>query len=163
MQNKLAANQVETPSHILKVSSTVQIIEKDLEATITRYLEGCYFADSSDGFIDFWTDNPDFQFTLVATKNGELIDARGLIYGVLTQIKSQRVCSSVQVKSKNLKKPLLKIVRNSTLFEKNTNKSKTSKAAAEVESLREALGELNKVSAAYDSMGAHKKKRLSAR
>lgn len=44
-------------------------------------LQGCYFADSLEAFLDFWQSNSNFEFHLVVTLSGELIDARGLIYG----------------------------------------------------------------------------------
>ena len=160
--NKLAVNQVETPSHIVKVGSAVQIIEKDLEATITRYLEGCYFAESLDGFIDFWTDNPDFQFTLVATKNGELIDARGLIYGGADSDKKSAGVLERSSEIQELEKAIAEDRKqlNAIREEYEQIEDQRNKAAAEVESLREALGELNKVSAAYDSDGRAQKEKI---
>ena len=156
---------METPSHIVKVGSAVQIIEKDLEATITRYLEGCYFAESLDGFIDFWTDNPDFQFTLVATKNGELIDARGLIYGGADSDKKSAGVLERSSEIQELEKAIAEDRKqlNAIREEYEQVEDQRNKAAADVESLREAFGELNKVSATYDSDGRTKRKRLSAR
>ncbi|MDR2980864.1 MAG: hypothetical protein LBV12_01310, partial [Puniceicoccales bacterium] len=48
---------------------------------VAALLSGCYFADTLDAFLSFWKDNPSFDFILVATATGELIDRRGLIYG----------------------------------------------------------------------------------
>lgn len=41
----------------------------------------CYFCDSLSDFLNFWKKNPEFPFQLVATKGGELVDCRGLVYG----------------------------------------------------------------------------------
>ena len=32
-------------------------------------------------FLDFWRANPDFDFYLAATPNGDVVDRRGLIFG----------------------------------------------------------------------------------
>jgi len=52
-----------------------------VETPVQSLLRDCYFADTLEGFIEFWKANPGFRFLLVATKNGELIDCRGLIHG----------------------------------------------------------------------------------
>lgn len=44
-------------------------------------LERCYFCDTLAGFLDYWRAHPAFDFLLVATTGGELVDRRGLIYG----------------------------------------------------------------------------------
>jgi chromosome segregation protein len=151
--NRLVTNQMEIPSHIVKVSSIVQISEQNLESTITKYLEGCYFAETLDEFINFWTENPDFQFTLVATKNGELIDARGLIYG---GAESGKKSAGVLERSSEIQELEIAIADDrkqlNTIREKYEQvENQRNKATADVESLREALTELNKVSAAYES------------
>lgn len=42
---------------------------------------GCYLCDDLSRFLGWWKDNPDFDFLIVATSVGELVDRRGLIYG----------------------------------------------------------------------------------
>ena len=42
---------------------------------------GCYLCDDLTRFLAFWKENPGFDFLIVATTAGELIDRRGLIYG----------------------------------------------------------------------------------
>jgi len=41
----------------------------------------CYIADDLGAFLEFWKANPGFGFLAVATRKGELVDRRGLIYG----------------------------------------------------------------------------------
>ncbi|QYY36405.1 chromosome segregation protein SMC [Ruficoccus sp. ZRK36] len=48
---------------------------------VSNFLEGCYLCESLGQFLDFWAERPDFNFTLVATQTGELIDRRGLVFG----------------------------------------------------------------------------------
>ena len=160
--NRLVADQEELPSHLEKVSTVVQITEKPLESTITRYLEGCYFAETLDGFIDFWSENPDFQFALVATRNGELIDARGLIYGGADSGKKSAGVLERSSQIQELEKAIAEDRKqlNTIREEYEQVEDQRNKAAADVESLREALTELNKVSAAYDSDGRVQKEKI---
>lgn len=150
---RLVASQADLPSHIVKVSSVVQVAEKNLETMIARYLDGCFFAETLEGFIDFWSENPDFQFALVATKSGELIDARGLIYGGADS--GEKSAGVLERSSEILelekaiaedRKQLNRIRGDYEQVEDERNK-----AIAEVESLREQLAEINKVMATYDS------------
>jgi chromosome segregation protein len=44
-------------------------------------LSACYIADDLHAFLDFWKANPAFSFLAVATRKGELVDRRGLVFG----------------------------------------------------------------------------------
>jgi len=44
-------------------------------------LSECYVADDLGAFLDFWKATPGFSFLAVATRRGDLVDRRGLIYG----------------------------------------------------------------------------------
>jgi chromosome segregation protein len=44
-------------------------------------LSSCYVADDLNAFLDFWKANPAFSFLSVATRKGEVVDRRGLVYG----------------------------------------------------------------------------------
>ena len=41
----------------------------------------CYIADDLGQFLEFWKANPGFAFLAVATRKGDLVDRRGLVYG----------------------------------------------------------------------------------
>jgi chromosome segregation protein len=41
----------------------------------------CYIADDLPAFLEFWQANPGFAFLAVATRKGDLVDRRGLVYG----------------------------------------------------------------------------------
>ena len=41
----------------------------------------CYIADDLGVFLEFWKANPGFVFLAVATRKGDLVDRRGLVYG----------------------------------------------------------------------------------
>ena len=44
-------------------------------------LAECYIADDLGAFLAFWQANPAFPFLAVATRKGDLVDRRGLVYG----------------------------------------------------------------------------------
>lgn len=44
-------------------------------------LSSCYIADDLEVFLEYWRANPHFSFLAVATRKGDLVDRRGLIYG----------------------------------------------------------------------------------
>jgi chromosome segregation protein len=44
-------------------------------------LAACYIADDLGAFLEYWRANPAFTFLAVATRKGDLVDRRGLIYG----------------------------------------------------------------------------------
>lgn len=48
---------------------------------VDNLFAGCYLCDDLARFLAFWRDNPAFDFLIVATTAGELVDRRGLIYG----------------------------------------------------------------------------------
>lgn len=55
----------------------------DLEAShpAASILSACYIADDLGVFLDYWQANLSFNFLLVATPKGDLVDRRGLIFG----------------------------------------------------------------------------------
>ena len=75
------AKDVELPAGLIAAQSVVAVRDPKLQSPLDRLLTGCYFADRLDQFIEFWKANPDFNFLLVATRDGEIIDCRGLIHG----------------------------------------------------------------------------------
>jgi len=72
---------VELPAHIVAAASAVLARDSGLSETVSRLLTNCYFAESLEQFLSFWKTHPEFNFLLVATRNGEMIDCRGLVYG----------------------------------------------------------------------------------
>ncbi len=44
-------------------------------------LNECYLAEDLTAFLEFWRANPAFSFLAVATRKGDLVDRRGLVYG----------------------------------------------------------------------------------
>ena len=76
-----AGDAIDLPPGLVTARSVVTMRNPDLQSPVERLLTACYFADSLDQFIEFWKANPDFDFLLVATRSGEIIDCRGLIHG----------------------------------------------------------------------------------
>lgn len=69
------------PEFLQSASTLVTAKDDSHSALLGGLLEGCYFAKDLSQFLDYWRDNPDFDFQLVATAGGELIDRRGLVFG----------------------------------------------------------------------------------
>lgn len=69
------------PDFMIPADSVVKVLHEELKPMLGNFLEGCYFCESLERFIEYWTNNPSFQFSLVATQQGEMLDYRGLVYG----------------------------------------------------------------------------------
>ena len=72
---------VELPDEIVSALSVISVRDDALKDPLKSLLRGCYFASDLESFVNFWRENPDFDFMLAATHNGEIIDCRGLILG----------------------------------------------------------------------------------
>ena len=69
------------PESIIPAGYVIKVLEDALKPMLENFLNGCYFCESLEGFVEFWAQHPNFKFSLVATKQGEMIDYRGLVYG----------------------------------------------------------------------------------
>ena len=47
---------------------------------VANLFEGCYVCESLGDFLGWWRANPGFEFFLVATTEGDLVDRRGLVF-----------------------------------------------------------------------------------
>ncbi len=63
------------------VPATEGLADIDPSHPAAALLGACYLADDLNAFLDFWKDNPGFSFLAVATRKGDLVDRRGLVYG----------------------------------------------------------------------------------
>lgn len=97
----LHATDVALPEDLVAACSVVEVANEALRSPVDRLLSGCYFAQSLSGFIDFWKANPSFNFLLVATPKGEIVDCRGLIHGGRT---SGKKSSSVLERESEIRK-----------------------------------------------------------
>ncbi len=68
------------PAWLRPALSVVEVREADLAQPVANLLAGCYFCPDANDFLAFWRERPDFDFSLVATPKGELIDRRGLVH-----------------------------------------------------------------------------------
>jgi chromosome segregation protein len=73
------SNLKELPAFLIPVTSTLNNIDPAHPAL--SLLAACYIADDLGAFLDFWKSNPGFSFLAVATRKGELVDRRGLVFG----------------------------------------------------------------------------------
>jgi chromosome segregation protein len=70
----------EAPPPILR-PATEALEFADETHPATPLLRACYLADDLHSFLEYWRAHPDFRFLAVATAKGELVDARGVVYG----------------------------------------------------------------------------------
>lgn len=80
-KQKSAGAQGNLPKEIVPAVSVISSSDKKTVERLQVLLEGCYFSETLEDFIQFWQEKPGFAFSFVATKDGELVDARGLIFG----------------------------------------------------------------------------------
>ena len=75
------APRVELPGHIRPAASVISVRDDALYAPAQRLLAGCYFVEKLSDAVEFWKAHPDFNFLMVSTAQGEVLDCRGLIHG----------------------------------------------------------------------------------
>jgi chromosome segregation protein len=63
------------------VSATQALGEMESTHPVVGVLGECYIADDLGAFLEYWKSNPAFSFLAVATRKGDLVDRRGLVYG----------------------------------------------------------------------------------
>jgi chromosome segregation protein len=74
-----SANAGELPAFLAPASSALLHSEGNHPAA--SVLGSCYIADELGAFLEFLKANPNFGFLAVATRKGEVVDRRGLVFG----------------------------------------------------------------------------------
>ncbi len=69
------------PSWLVPAGSVVKTKNNSDGPLADSLFKDCYFCGNLCDFLDFWSKNPNFPFLLTATKSGQLVDRRGLVYG----------------------------------------------------------------------------------
>ncbi len=137
-------SNVPLPEGLVVAKSVVDVRDEALRRPVDRLLGGCYFAQDLESFVGFWQANPGFDFLLVATQNGEIIDCRGLIHGGRT---SGKKSSSVLERESEIRKLRSEIeterqALNELREEATSLDDQRNAAEATVEEQRERLSEL---------------------
>ncbi len=57
------------------------LVDIDPSHPACALLGACYLADDLHAFLEYWKANPGFGFLAVATRKGDLVDRRGLVFG----------------------------------------------------------------------------------
>lgn len=81
MEAATAAPRVDLPNNIKPAASVITVRDDALYAPVQRLLAGCYFVENLSEGVEFWKTHPEFNFLMVATARGEVLDCRGLIHG----------------------------------------------------------------------------------
>ena len=77
--NKGEAPAENLPAFLAPASRAINGFESSHPAA--TLLSHSYIAEDLNAFLDFWRANPNFSFLSVATRKGEVVDHRGLVYG----------------------------------------------------------------------------------
>ena len=67
------------PAGLIPASAMLNDVDGNHPAV--SLLSACYVADDLNAFLEFWKGRPDFRFLSVATRKGEIVDSRGLVFG----------------------------------------------------------------------------------
>jgi len=68
------------PEGITAAGAVVRAREEKLAPLLRQFLNGCYFAEDLESFLDYIRANPGFDFYQCVTRAGEVIDWRGLVF-----------------------------------------------------------------------------------
>ncbi len=74
-------SKLKLPDWLIPAASVVKSKGNSGGPLFENLFADCYFCDNLGDFLTFWGENPEFPFLLTATRGGELVDRRGLIYG----------------------------------------------------------------------------------
>ena len=77
--NEASAPNEVLPSFLTPASRAVNGFETSHPAA--TLLSNSYITDDLNAFLDFWKANPNFSFLSVASRKGEVVDRRGLVFG----------------------------------------------------------------------------------
>ncbi|MDQ8194673.1 chromosome segregation protein SMC [Coraliomargarita sp. SDUM461004] len=134
----------ELQTGIVTAQSVVTVRDPQLQNAVERLLQGCYFVDRLDLFIEYWQSHPNFSFLFAATRDGEIIDCRGLIHGGRTSGKKSASVLERESEIRSLRKEIevertaLQVLRE----EADALDERRNVAEAIVEEQRKRLGDL---------------------
>jgi len=74
-----ADGAAELPAGLVRALDALQ--DMDPAHPAAGVLSECFVADDLGAFLEYWKANPGFGFLAVATRKGDLVDRRGLVYG----------------------------------------------------------------------------------
>lgn len=131
---------LELPKFLKSAQEVVKIKEGKFKGRWERLLEGCYLAENLEDFIEFWQKNPEFEFQLLATQQGELVDGRGLIYGGIKKGKSEG--SGFLQREKEIRASQQKLNKEKKVLEELLGKAK--ELQSQVHDVEEALEEVRR-------------------
>lgn len=134
------------PSFLQKASELVKSKDASLSKRWANLLCGCYFTENLNDFIEFWEGQSSFEFSFIATKEGELVDARGFVYAGSRSTKNKAASYLHREKEiRQLKKDFLEKEEVVAKIQNEVKEfqEKLSRVEEEVEEKRKQLSEAN--------------------
>jgi chromosome segregation protein len=90
------------PAGLVAASTVVSSGDGEIQQYLEDYLSGCFIADELEGFLTHWEENPRFSFHLAVTREGEVVDPRGVVLAGSTTARKEN--SSFLARQNQLKK-----------------------------------------------------------
>ncbi|MBO5255859.1 MAG: chromosome segregation protein SMC [Opitutales bacterium] len=72
--------EIPLPSGVYKASDIVKAQVPEIESFVDKLVCGCYFCDDITEFASFVSQNQNFNFALAVSKDGTMLDWRGIVY-----------------------------------------------------------------------------------
>lgn len=67
------------PAGLVSAISQVKSRDENLQRYVHNLFQGCWIAPALPRFLEIWQAHPEFQFSLVVTADGSIVDPRGLV------------------------------------------------------------------------------------
>jgi chromosome segregation protein len=145
MEAATAAPRVDLPNNIKPAASVITVRDDALYAPVQRLLAGCYFVENLSEGVEFWKTHPEFNFLMVATARGEVLDCRGLIHGGRASGQQSSSVLEREVEIRRLRSEIESERKDLNQMRAQAPKSEEEREAAEanVETARQRLSELS--------------------
>ena len=72
---------IDAPEFLIRADSVVDSKEFRTSQALERVLAGCYICEDVEAFLAFWKATPEFAFSRIASRSGDLVDRRGWFVG----------------------------------------------------------------------------------
>jgi len=153
----LPDSSVPLPEGVFKGSDIVKAERADIKPFVENMVAGCYFCEDIAAFARFAADNPEFRFVAAVSRDGSMLDPRGIVYassGEKRDTESSFILRNTEIK--RLKEELE--ADNAALTALNENamaiNASLGAAEAEIESRKNAAGEIRREIASINAQCA---------
>lgn len=142
---KTLSAQNTVPKEFLRAIEVITVCSKDLKTRWDCVLDGCFIVETLESFLTYWLANPSFSFRFVATRKGELLDARGFLF-VPSHSSNRSAHHNFIERTSQIRKLKLEVSKETKVllsFSKEATEAKQAleKAESELETIRSSWNE----------------------